>query len=206
MELSNLLIPSLIAILMAISVHEFFHALLADRLGDPTPSHQGRLTLNPLAHLDPLGTILIIFTLISGFGIGWGKPVQFNPWNLRHPIRDAALISLAGPASNFIQALLFSLIYRNVAGPLQDFFLPFIVINLSLGIFNLIPIAPLDGFKIVTALLPKELSFQWQSLERYGFILLIFLIFPFFGDSIMGSFIRPVIIYFFSLFTGLPVR
>src|SRR5258708_3370573 len=129
----NFIIPSLIAIIFSISIHEFCHALVADKLGDSTPAYQGRLTLNPLAHLDPLGSLLILFSLFSGFGIGWGKPVQFNPWNLKNPRRDAAIISLAGPASNFIQAVIFALILKFMPMDLKLFFVPFVLINLSLG-------------------------------------------------------------------------
>lgn len=201
---ANLLIPSLIAIIFAISVHEFMHAFLADRLGDSTPAYQGRLTLNPLAHLDPLGSLLILFTLVSGFGIGWGKPVQFNPWNLKNPRRDAALISLAGPFSNFVQAVIFAIILKFVPVELKLFFVPFVLINLSLGVFNLLPIAPLDGFKVVGGLLPPSLAQGWSQLERYGLIFLIFLIFPLFGSqSILGMFIFPIVRTLFSFLTSL---
>lgn len=199
MDTPNLLIPTLLAIIMSISIHEFMHAYLADRLGDNTPAYQGRLTLNPIAHFDPLGALLILFTIFAGFGIGWGKPVQFNPWNLKNPVRDAALISLAGPASNFVQAVFFSIVIRFVPEEIKLFFLPFIVVNLSLGVFNLLPVAPLDGFKVVAGLLPKSLAFQWQQLERYGLIFLIFLIFPFGGSSILGSFLLPTVQFLFDV-------
>lgn len=198
----NFIIPSLIAIVFSISIHEFCHALLADRLGDSTPAYQGRLTLNPIAHLDPIGSLLIFFSVLSGFGIGWGKPVQFNPWNLKNPRRDAAIISLAGPLSNFIQAVFFALVVKVVPEELKLFFLPFILINLSLGVFNLIPIHPLDGFKVVGGVLPPGLAFEWSKLERYGLILLIFLIFPFFGQSLIGSVLVPVVRTLFSLLTS----
>lgn len=179
----------LIALVVAITVHEFAHALVADRLGDPTPRLQGRLTLNPLAHLDPLGTLVM---LIARFG--WGKPVVFDPYNLRHPRRDAALISLAGPISNIIVAISCSLLIRLFPYSLIRLFEPVIVLNVVLAIFNLVPIHPLDGFKIVGGILPPEYARQWYELESYGMIFLLFLVFPLFGSvAPINQLISPVI-------------
>ncbi len=160
----------LVALVVAITVHEFSHALAADRLGDPTPRLQGRLTLNPLAHLDPIGTLMLLLVRF-----GWGKPVQFDPFNLRNPKKDAALISIAGPISNIITAVVFSLIVRlTIAPPLVlSLILPIIFLNVILAVFNLIPIHPLDGFKIVGGLLPDDQAREWQSLEKYGFLFLL---------------------------------
>lgn len=189
----------IIALVTAISIHEFSHAFMADRLGDPTPRLQGRLTLNPLAHLDPMGTLLL---LIARFG--WGKPVVFDPFNLRNPRRDAALISLAGPVSNILLAGLLSLIlrvllYTSVPSNVFLYVLfgliqPAIVMNVILAIFNLVPIHPLDGFKIVGGILPEEYARQWYELQSYGMIFLLFLIFPFFGSvAPIHRFISPII-------------
>src|SRR3990172_6432841 len=121
---------SLVALVVAISIHEFAHAAAADRLGDPTPRLQGRLTLNPLAHLDPIGTLMLLL-----IRVGWGKPVQFDPYNLKNPRRDAALISLAGPASNLILAIVLALIIKLITNPfsplftLKAFILPFVFMN-----------------------------------------------------------------------------
>lgn len=169
------------ALTVAITFHEFAHALAADRLGDPTPRLQGRLTLNPLAHLDPLGTL---FLLVARFG--WGKPVQFDPFNLRHPRRDSAIISFAGPASNLLLAIVCSIALRLLLvsnGPPVTFFArgflhPLILLNVVLAVFNLIPLHPLDGFAIVRGILPQEYARQWQELEPYGVIFLILLILP----------------------------
>ncbi len=187
----------LAALVIAITIHEFAHALAAERLGDPTPRLMGRLTLNPLAHLDPLGTIML---LIARFG--WGKPVQFDPFNLRHPRRDAAIISLAGPASNLLLALACSLLLRfllSVRFALSDYWIiglldNLMIMNVVLAVFNLIPIHPLDGFKIVGGVLPEEYARQWQELEGYGMIFLIFLILPLGGGaSPISQLISPVI-------------
>jgi Zn-dependent protease len=188
---------SAIALLAAISIHEFAHAWMADRLGDPNPRLDGRLTLNPLAHLDLVGTLLL---LIAHFG--WGKPVRFDPYNLKNPRRDAALISLAGAAANMMLAALCAIILRIlpvifipsaiglfttmdiiITGLLQAI----IVMNVSLGIFNLIPIHPLDGFKVVEGLLPENAARQWHQLESLGYIMLFIFVFPLFGSSAVLS-------------------
>ncbi len=196
----------LIALVVAITIHEFAHAYLADRLGDPTPRLQGRLTLNPMAHLDPLGTIML---LIARFG--WGKPVVFDPFNLRHPRRDAAIISLAGPASNLALASVCSLLLHLVSSSqflsvtissyvLSAFLTSLITLNVVLAVFNLVPIHPLDGFKIVGGILPSEYAKQWYELEPYGMIFLIFLIFPIFGGpSPISQLISPIINFLLHL-------
>ncbi len=188
-----------IALLVAITVHEFSHALAADRLGDPTPRLQGRLTLNPIAHLDPIGTLML---LIARFG--WGKPVPIDPYNLQNPRRDSAIISLAGPGSNFILATLLSIILRlSLFGPFAflavSFLTPIIVLNVYLGLFNLLPIAPLDGFKIVLGFLPRDLALQWEELESYGLLFLLFLIFPFGGRPLISTILFPIINIIFSI-------
>jgi Zn-dependent protease len=185
---------SFLAIVISITIHEFAHAFAADRLGDPTPRLQGRLTLDPRAHLDPIGTVMLLLVRF-----GWGKPVEFDPFNLRHPRRDAAIISVAGPISNILLASVCSIIFRilltdvgfalNAAvGPfilslLIGFLTSLITINVVLAIFNLVPIHPLDGFKIVGGILPEETARQWYELERYGFIFLIFLLLPLTGGA-----------------------
>jgi Zn-dependent protease len=201
----------LIALIVAITIHEFAHAYAADRLGDPTPRLQGRLTLNPLSHLDPLGTLMILFVRF-----GWGKPVQFDPFNLRNPRRDSAIISLAGPISNFLLAMLcavflhlllsarLSLLSVPLLGVLSYLLTallqPIIIINVTLGVFNLIPIHPLDGFKIVEGILSEEHARQWKELEGYGMIFLLFLVFPIFGGaSPVSQLISPIINTILSL-------
>ena len=166
-------IPSII---IASSIHEYFHAWTAYRLGDPTAKANGRLTLNPLAHIDPVGAIAMII-----FRFGWSKPVPINPWNFEKRRRDTALTALAGPVSNFITAGLVAIIFAiiNNDGLIANFLFIFATINLSLGIFNLIPIPPLDGHKIINGLLPQRLSYYWEKLEKYSWILILILILPF---------------------------
>jgi Zn-dependent protease len=188
----------LLAFAFAITVHEAAHAWMADRLGDPTPRLDGRLSLNPAVHYDPVGTtLLFILVILRALGapvipFGWAKPVRFDPYNLENPRRDAALISLAGPFSNMVFAVLAALAGRF---GFVDFLLPFIVLNVALGIFNLIPVHPLDGGKILVGLLPREEARKADIfLGRYGMIILLFLIFPTIGgNSLISLIVSPII-------------
>lgn len=188
------------ALFVSIAVHEFSHALVADRLGDPTARLKGRLTLNPFAHLDFIGTLFLFF-----FRIGWGKPVPVDPFNLRNPRRDMALVSLAGPASNLILAVLLSLLLRLLQSfalfPVSGLiFLPLIILNVSLAIFNLLPVYPLDGFKVVGGVLPENYASDWEELQSYGIIiLLVFLFLPFGRRTLLEITIFPVINFILSL-------
>lgn len=190
------------ALMAAITIHEFSHAYVADRLGDPTPKLAGRLTLNPLAHLDPLGTLMLILVRF-----GWGKPVPIDPFNLQNPRRDSALISLAGPGSNLILALILSLLLRlpvfsfiGLLGYLVIGLLkPVIILCVILAVFNLLPIHPLDGFKIVAGFLRDDLAQEWEELAGLGPFFLLFLILPFFGGSLIGNIISPIISFILSL-------
>lgn len=189
------LIILVIALLSAITIHEFAHAWVADRLGDPTPRLMGRVTLNPLAHLDPLGTLALLL-----IGFGWGKPVQFDPFNLQNPRRDSALVALAGPASNIVVITVLSLIYQVMPISLLE---PFILYNVVLALFNLIPIHPLDGFKIVGGILPREQSESWYELERYGIYLLLIILLPIFGGrSLVSQILGPLLDNIRSLLIG----
>ncbi len=190
------------ALLIAIDVHEFSHAWAAEHLGDPTPRLHGRLSLNPLVHIDLMG---LAFLLLVGFG--WGKPVGFDPYNLKDPRRDAAIISLAGPFSNFVLAIICSITLRLIILFKLSFlqtiglivFPALISLNVVLGVFNLLPIAPLDGFKIVGGILPHEKAKEWYGLERYGLIFLILLILPLGNTSMLDAIIRPAINFFLNL-------
>jgi Zn-dependent protease len=184
-------LASVAALIAAISIHEFSHAWAADRLGDPTPRLQGRLTLNPRAHLDPIGTLMLLL-----FRFGWGRPVQFDPFNLKNPRRDAMLISLAGPASNLLTAASFSILLHTLpfSSVLSPFLYSFITLSVILAVFNLVPVHPLDGGKIITGLLPRGLAREWELLMRqWGTIILIFLIFPLGGMAPVFYLVGPLI-------------
>jgi len=192
--LSNPLVFVIVAaaLVISITIHEFSHAFIAEKLGDPTPRLQGRVTLNPLAHLYPLGTLAMVLV-----GFGWGKPVMFDPYNLKDPKRDAALIALAGPASNLILATILAIVIRafpNLPFSLDDIFMLVISTNVGLAIFNLIPVHPLDGGKILIGLAPRDVAREWdQVLHQYGTIILLFLIIPFNGQSAVSSLISPIV-------------
>jgi len=167
----------LFIILFAITIHEYSHALAADFLGDPTPRYAGRLTLNPISHIDPIGFLML---LIVHFG--WARPVPINPYNFKNPVRGEMVVSFAGPAANFFAAWIMATIIRFLPSviSLNNIFVSaasdFIFINLALAVFNLIPIPPLDG----SHLLEPFLSYKVKTfLEQSGFFILIFiLIFP----------------------------
>jgi len=197
---------SIIALVIAVTIHELAHAWVADRLGDPNPRLQGRLTLNPLAHLDPLGSLMLLIT-----GFGWGKPVPVDAFNFDNPRRDMALSALAGPASNFILATALSLILRLINTPLASLsaglamiiiFLVYkiIALNIALGVFNLLPVPPLDGSKILFGFLPTRQAAEWEDLlNQYGPFLLILLIIPFNGPSTASRLISPIINFMINL-------
>jgi Zn-dependent protease len=179
-----------VSLLLSITVHEFSHAYTANKLGDSTAKDLGRMTLNPLVHLDPLGTLTLLL-----IGFGWGKAVPINYYNLRNPKRDAALISLAGPASNFAMAVGLAILVKLLGAiipstlALSIVVYPIILYNLVLGIFNLIPVEPLDGFKIVNGILPPRLAVQWVQLAPYGLYILILLV----VTGTTSSIIYPVV-------------
>jgi Zn-dependent protease len=171
------LVLKLPALLLAVTVHELAHALVADRLGDPTPRAMGRLTLNPLPHIDPLGAIAFV---VAGFG--WARPVQVNAAYLRHPRRDMTWVAAAGPAANLVAAflglLLFALARRSGLGgePLGQVLLWIFQFNLALGIFNLIPLPPLDGGHFLPYFLPPRASAALHALEQFGPVILLVLV------------------------------
>jgi Zn-dependent protease len=192
------------AILFGLTIHEFAHGWVAYRLGDPTAKQMGRLTLNPIKHLDPIGTIALFL-----FRFGWARPVPIDPTYFRHPTRDMAISSLAGPAANFITALLSGLVFRllvllRVGGFVQLLLGYFVMFNIILCFFNLIPIPPLDGSRLVYYFLPPNLAAGYARLERYGFLLLMGIIFigQFTGFSLFTLYLAPLVNLFGRLFTG----
>jgi len=191
-------------LIMSIVIHEVSHGYSAYMLGDSTAKYAGRLTLNPLKHLDLFGSVIVPLLLIitkAGFIFGWAKPVPYNPYNLKNQKWGSAIVGAAGPASNFFMALVFGLVLRFGMGT----FLPpssiaiivlIVFINLLLGIFNLIPIPPLDGSKLLFAVLPYKWDHVQHSLERYGFFVLLFFIF------FLWRFIIPIVFILFRFITG----
>jgi Zn-dependent protease len=204
-----LLVPP---ILLALTFHEFSHAFVANKYGDDTAKRSGRLTMNPLAHLDPLGTLMIFIV-----HFGWAKPVPVNPYNLRNPKNDMLWISVAGPLSNMLLALISGILLRLISitgiavdqhsmmGLLIIMVNWSLIINLALAIFNVLPIAPLDGSKILFGILPSKYAKQIYLLERYGpFILIGLIIFGrVTGVSIIGTLIWSFVRFFSKLFAGI---
>lgn len=192
----------IIVLIFSAVIHEYMHGWMADRLGDPTAKVSGRLTLNPIPHIDLFGSILLPFLLVitgAGFVLGWAKPVPFNPYNLRDQKYGPAKVAAAGPLANLIAAVFFGLLLRFLSLPnaLFGILLALIVwINLLLMIFNLIPIPPLDGSRIIMPFLPYEWQNKFAGIERYGLILV--LLFVMIGFSL----IVPIILFLFKLIVG----
>jgi len=197
------MIFALVIILFSAIIHEYLHGWMAERLGDPTARDAGRLTLNPLKHIDLWGSVLMPAMIFLGTGgaliFGYAKPVPFNPYNLRDQKYGVAKVALAGPLANLITALFFGLFLRFVPGLniISASFLAAIVqINLVLLIFNLLPIPPLDGSKVLLPFLSNDWQMKFLEWEQYGFILV--LVFVFFGFSL----IVPIINFLFKLIVG----
>jgi len=193
------IVSLLVSFIIALVIHEFFHAFSADRLGDPTAKLMGRLTLNPIVHFDLIGTLLPLFLIItrSPFVFGWGKPVIINPHNFKNPKLDNITVSLAGPMSNFAVAVIFGLLIRFIDLPigLQYLFASIMIINLVFMVFNLIPIPPLDGSKILSLFISDR---AYLVLQQFGiFLLLIFIMFVNFMPVI-----SRIISFFFVIITG----
>ena len=195
------LIAGLPGIVIAMVVHEYAHARVAYALGDYTPRLQGRLPLNPAAHVDPIGLLMLFIV-----HFGWAKPVQINPMNFSNPRRDDILVSLAGPASNLITAFIALIILVLLAkfdfpfseGTLLVFNL-IIIYNINFAIFNMLPIPPLDGSHILRNLLPYELARQYEYLERYSFIFLIIII----ATPVLSYVFVPLQRFIYGIFQGI---
>lgn len=201
-------------VLTAVILHEIAHGYVALRLGDPTAASMGRLTLNPLRHVDPVGTVLLPLMLVlthAGFVFGWARPVPVNFGRLRNPKRDMVLVAAAGPATNLVLAALSALVYRFLAGleldpgaaftgvaiavltPVALMAQASVLINAGLAVFNMIPIPPLDGGRVVTGLLPRPQAIAFAQLERYGLLIVMALLFTNTLDRIIGPVLHVMV-------------
>jgi Zn-dependent protease len=189
----------ILPVIFAITVHEVAHGWVAKKYGDNTAAMQGRLTINPIKHIDWLGTIIIPGLLLltgTGFIFGWAKPVPVDARNFKKPRHDMAIVALAGPVSNVLMAIAWALLARigvtigasaeNISLPLIYTGIAGISINLVLALINLLPIPPLDGSRVLTGILPSRLAWQYNQLERYGFIILLILLYTKILDTILA--------------------
>ena len=192
-----------IPVLFAITLHEVAHGWVANKLGDGTAKMLGRLSLNPIKHIDPIGTIVVplFMVLVSGFAFGWAKPVPVNMQNLNNPRKDMAIVAIAGPLANVAMAIFWVIFFKlvtvlvsdvNIAKGLMAMGQAGIIINLVLFVFNLFPIPPLDGSKVLSGFLPRSASLMMDKIEPYGFFIVIGLLY--FG--ILGKVMNPIITYF----------
>ena len=191
------------ALLIAAIAHEFCHGFVAYKLGDSTAKNMGRLTLNPLVHIDPIGSIflpLVLILLKSPFVFGWAKPVPVNFFYLKHPRRDMILVSLAGPGINLFlsmfAAALLRLPFLREAPYLSLFLVSLLIVNLVIALFNLIPIPPLDGSRVLMGILPYSYARFYARLEPYGFVIIIFLLWL----GVLNKIIWPIIRYILSMY------
>lgn len=212
-ELTSLqrLVIWVLPVLFAITVHEVAHGWMAKRLGDPTAQRLGRLTLNPIKHIDPVGTILVpgVLLLLGGIVFGWAKPVPVTWENLRHPKRDMAVVAVAGPGANLLMAILWAALYKLSASlpetlawasvPLQYMGFAGVMINIVLMVLNLLPVPPLDGGRVAVGLLPGPWAYQLSRVEPYGFfILLALLVMPAVGQpgNLLWQILGPAVAFF----------
>ena len=186
---------------MSVVIHELSHGYMAEILGDPTPRLQGRLTLNPIKHLDLFGSFIVpIITSFAGFTFGWAKPIQWNPYNVKNKRWGEFLISLAGPCSNLLIAIVFGIAIRLFSNSFSPSFIQIalyiIAINIVLAVFNLIPIPLLDGSKVLFSLLSSSMSNIREVLERYSIFFFLILIF------FLWRFVEPIILLIFQFIIG----
>ena len=185
---------AMISVTLAFMVHEYAHGYFAYMLGDPTPKYEGRLTVNPLVHLDPVGSLVMLTSIIAFHGqlvMGWGKPVRFDESNLKHPKIDGAIIALGGPFANFMLVLITSLLLH-LGVPIGAFAVTLIAANLGFGLFNCLPFPPLDGWKILRSAMPDSIAASMQRIEQkigvFGVVILLLL---------SGPIVNPILVPIF---------
>lgn len=193
-------------ILFAITLHEAAHGWVANKLGDPTAKKLGRITINPLKHIDPVGTIVVplFLAMVSPFVLGWAKPVPVEPRYFKSPLLDMALVAVAGPVSNFFMACLWAMFIKLAYllldnSPLLAFVAEMgekgIIINIVLMVLNLLPIPPLDGGRVVAGILPPNLAMPFMQLERFGMIIILVLL----VSGILGKIMWPIVVHFIKI-------
>lgn len=189
------------AVLLVLAIHEYAHAAVAVRLGDPRPKYDGRLTLNPFVHLDPIGTLMLLV-----FGFGWAKPVMVDPTRFKNPRRDMMWVALAGPVANLVLAFVMVRVYPLLAGLLplpwawsvRAFFEVTVVLNIWLAVFNLLPLPPLDGSKVLAGLVPRPWAYHLYRLETYGTVILLLLV----VSGMVGRILRPAFALVYGIIVG----
>jgi len=199
-----------VPVLFAITLHEAAHGWVASKLGDPTARQLGRITMNPIKHIDPVGTIAVplVLVMLSGFIIGWAKPVPVDPRHFKQPLLDMALVALAGPVSNFIMACGWALLITLSTTMLADSPVAIhllrmaqagMTINLILMVLNLIPIPPLDGGRVVAGVLPKQMALSFMRIEPYGMWIILALLF----SGVLGKILWPVVLRFDAIISAI---
>ncbi len=193
-------------ILFAITLHEAAHGWVANKLGDPTAKKLGRITINPLKHIDPMGTIVvpIFLATVSPFVLGWAKPVPVEPRYFKSPLLDMALVAVAGPVSNFVMACMWAMFIRIAYlsldnSPMLTFLAEMgekgIIINIVLMVLNLLPILPLDGGRVLAGVLPPNLALPFMRMERFGMIIILALL----VSGILGKIMWPIVVHFVKI-------
>ena len=205
-EISYTIAVWIVPVLFAITLHEAAHGWVAEKLGDPTAKNLGRITINPIKHIDPVGTIVVplFLAMISPFVMGWAKPVPIEPRYFKSPLLDMALVAVAGPVSNFFMACvwaMFIVLADSMLEPakLLTFLLTMgkngIIINIVLMVLNLLPIPPLDGGRVVAGILPRSLVLPYMQLERYGMVIILLLL----VSGILGKIMWPIVLHFVKI-------
>ena len=208
----QLLLIYIIPVLFAITLHEVAHGYIAKKLGDHTAALLGRLSINPIKHIDPIGTVLVplLMFFMGGFIFGWAKPVPIDWRNLKNPKRDMALVAIAGPVANLIMALFWGIIAKiaismHISSPeaaiiFYNMGLAGVMVNIALMVLNLIPIPPLDGSRVITSFLPKDVAIKYNQIERWGFfILLAFIIIPVGNANLLWYIMSPFMNFFINI-------